>query len=290
MIGRLKFRTEEARKRERIRVGLRFAFISLSTFSVLVLIFFACHQDFLRIKNTYVQTDGVLTELEVASVIQSEIDGTFFGVFPKDSALLPQTDILEKKIYTEFPRVSQAVVRRAGMHTLSATIVERVPEALWCGDVVPTVAYKEISDEERVKEELWGTCYLVDKGGYIYAKAPIYSGNVFPRYYGSLKSGEPIAQQFVPESEFSAWQKFYASLARNDIFPQALLFVDERDVEVYLSNGLRILVPREEGPDVTYTRLLALLESDSLDVSREIEYVDFRFGTKVFVKYSKENV
>jgi cell division septal protein FtsQ len=290
MIGRLKFRTEEARKRERIRLSFRFAFISLSTVGVLCLIMFGCHQDFLRISNTYVQTDGVLPEAEIASVLEAELEGSFFGIFPKDSALVSHNKSLEKKIYEQFPRVAETEVRRAGMHTLSANIIERTPEALWCGDVVPPVAYEEVSDEERTKEELWGTCYLVDKKGYIYAKAPIYSGNVFPRYYGSLKSGAPIAQQFIPEDQFTAWQKFYASLARDEVFPQALLFVDEQDVEVYLSNGLRILVPREDGPEVTHNRLLTLLNSKSLDTTRDIEYVDFRFGTKVFVKYSKGEV
>ena len=102
MIARLKFRTEEARKRERIRFALRTSFITLSFVLIVGTALFGCHQDFLRIKNTYVKTDGVLNEKEIAAVVEAELGGSIFGIFPNDSVILSKNEVLEKKIYEIF--------------------------------------------------------------------------------------------------------------------------------------------------------------------------------------------
>jgi len=285
MFGRRKFRTVEARKKYRIRSSILFFAWFFLALVCITGILFLFQQDFLRVKNIHVKTDGILKEQEITDFVNTELNGAYFNFFPKNSVILRHKKKIEQKIREHFPRVDAVNVERISIHTMSVIVNERIAESLWCGDVVPFVAYEKTNEEERIQEELWGTCYLMDGKGYIYAKAPVYSGNVFPRYYGSLESAEPVGQQFVHENEFSTWQYFYTTFIHNEVFPQALLFVDEHDIEIYLSNGIRVLAPREESADVMYNRLDTLLQSDTLDSTRKIDYVDFRFGAKVFVKY-----
>jgi cell division septal protein FtsQ len=289
MIARLKFRTEEARRRARIRLALKISFLSFGAVLFLGCVTFVCHHDLLRIKQIFVQTDGSLSNDELAATIKNELQGTYFGFLPKDSVFLNKIKSLETALHTQHPRIAKTNVQRAGFSTIHATVEERTPSALWCGDVVPPIAYEKTTEDMRTTEELWGNCYLIDKTGFIYANAPFFSGNMFPRYYGSLNTAEPIAQQYMPTDQFEAWQNFYTSLTHKDSVPQALLFVDERDIELYLTNGLRVLIPRDQTPEVILERLITLLESDTIDKDKKVNYIDLRFGNKVYVKYFEEN-
>lgn len=286
MIQRQKFRTKKARKRERVRIAVRVSMIFLGIILVLVGIAYGSNAEQMRFKNIYVQTDGILSQTELANVIKTELDGKYFGVWPKDSVISIPKEQVETILQTSFPRIRTASVKRTGLFTLSASVLERLPVALWCGDVVPPTMQEQSEVNELHSENLWGTCYLLDTSGYIYAPAPLFSGNLFPRYYGSLEQAEPVAQQYIPEEEFVLWQNFYTTLESvTDAVPQALLFVDESDIELYLSNGLRILVPRKEEPGTIKHRLEALFASDNIKDIEAVEYVDLRFGNKAFVKY-----
>jgi cell division septal protein FtsQ len=288
---RRKFRTKEARKRERIRLTIKIAGIVLSLLLLFGLLAYGSHTDSFRIKHVHIHTPGILSEQEVASVVTATFEQDFFGVLPKDSVALIRHEYIAKQIKQTFPRVASVELDRIGLYSIAVDVDERIPAALWCGDVVPPVAQeRDMSHPIEKATQEWGTCYLMDNNGYIYAKAPVYSDHVFPRYYGSLTNAEPVAQYYIDSNEFLKWQDFYLSLIHDDVYPLALLFVDKRDAEMYLSNGLKILVPRNEDISIIQNRLKAVLESGSIDEQKNVHYVDLRFGNKAFIKYVDEEV
>ncbi len=284
-MARRKFRTKEAQRRERVRIVLKTCALLIGILLLSGAFMYVGRLENLRVQTVHVITDGVLSENEVASVIKTELGKTYFGILPKNFALLPTPSTLEETIIAIFPRSNTVRIQRTGIKALSVSISEREPDALWCGDVVPPVAQNETSQESRKNQTLWGSCYLMDKNSFIYAKAPMYSGDVFPRYYGSLEKAEPLGQNYLPSDEFNEWQVFYRSLSYNNTLPHAVLFADERDAEVYLSNGIKVLVPRYEKIETIQRRLISVLDSDTIDTARSVEYVDLRFGDKAFVKY-----
>lgn len=288
MIAPRKFRTKQAQKRENIRVALKITAATLGIVALVGGIGYASHLEELRIQNIYVDTTGVLSKEIVAGAIGAQLEGSYFGLWPRDSIAVIGRKRLGEKIHEQFPRIDTITMKRPGLFTISAEIVEREPKALWCGDVVPPVAQEQTSDEMRITDNLWGTCYLMDHEGFIYTKAPAYSGNVFPRYYGSLEHAEPIGQNYIPVEDFIRWQDFYATVSFGEVMPQALLFVDERDAELYLSNGMRVLLQRKEDTELIKRHLTSLLESEEIDTEKQVEYIDLRFGNKAFIKYLGE--
>jgi len=288
MFGRRKFRTREARRREHKRLAILYGIGAVILSLVLALVAYGMQWHALRIQHIAVETDGVLDTKAVTALIQESLNSNALWLFPRDSSFLVHTNSLEARVAASFPRAAEVTVRRAGLTTLAAHITERTPSALWCGDVVPQVAYTAtIAPEERT-EDMWGTCYLIDVNGYMYDRAPLYTGNIFPRYYGPLDSAEPVGQQFLLPSEFDRWQLFFEALHESNLEPLAVLFVDERDAELYLANGLRIQLPRDDNLDLIRRRLLATIEGDTIDLARTIEYLDLRFGSKAFVRYVDE--
>jgi cell division septal protein FtsQ len=138
---------------------------------------------------------------------------------------------------------------------------------------------------EAGREEVWGNCFLADEQGFLFDRAPVYTGNVYPRYYGSLVHAEPVGQGLAEPTEFARWQELFSTLHEQERELKALLFVDERDVELYVSGGLRVLTLRQEDTNTVAKRLITTLNALSDEKLGRVEYIDMRFGNKVYVKY-----
>ena len=285
MIFGRKFRTKKAKKREQIRITIKTILFLVSFFVLASIVVYATRLKQLRIKNFNIDTQTASVKDGVAMLVDTELNKMYIGLFPKNSIFITSYKKLEEKIRDSFPKILNIKIQRSGLYTINAEIKEREPKALWCGDVVPPVAQKRNGDLQKIKNE-WGTCYFMDKDGYIYAKAPFFTGNIFPHYYGSLEHAEPIAQQYIPKNEFRKWQNFYTSFSYDDITPQALLFSDEEDAEVYLTNGVTIYLPRNKDINMIKNRILAIIEAGKMEDPENIEYIDLRFGKKAFIKHT----
>lgn len=284
IVGR-KFRTATARKRERTRVTWRIVVLVLAVVGVSASLVYAIHRSELRIQQVYVNNTGAIPTDTIASAVQAMLGDSYLHLIPKNSTLAVSPKRIEATLMSSFPRIANVRVRRSGMESLSVTVEERDPVALWCGDVVPPVAYSFGKARDADSEEVWGSCYLVDLDGFIYAPAPVYTGNVLPRYYGSLERAEPTGQDILDPDEFGRFQSLFTDIAQNERTLEAVLIVDERDIEIYLGGGIRVLALRAEVPDVIVRRIRSLFSTDSFTKGREIEYIDMRFDNKVFVKY-----
>lgn len=285
MIGTRKFRTATARKRERIRAASRIGVLVLAVCCIGGGLLYLLHIPQLRVHEVSVHTEGSLHKDAVASAVHAVLKDSYLHLIPKDSTLFVSSNAIEEDLRESFLRIDAVTVTRKGMQGLDISISEREPVALWCGDVVPPVAYSAGKVPEEGHEEVWGDCYLVDQEGFIYAGAPVYTGNMFPRYYGSLERSEPTGQHILAQDEFVRFQKLFTDLSASGHVLQAVLLVDERDIELYLEGGMRVLTLRSEVPDLSVRRLLAVLTAGALDPTRVVEYVDMRFENKVYVKY-----
>jgi cell division septal protein FtsQ len=271
--------------RERRRIAVRIVLIVVLLLSLVGGALYALTWEGFRIQDIIVSTNGALPVQEVTDLATGHINESSLLFVPRTSVFLLDVKGLQSTILNTFPRVESVKVRRTSITSAVIQIRERAPEALWCGDVVPPVAYARSSTRGTSAEEAWGTCYLLDHSGYIYARAPVYTGSQYPRYYGSLEKAQPVGQHFIETSEFTTLQHFFDVLEKKRLEPIALLLLDERDMEVYLGNGLRIIAARDHAPEALTNRIHASLEAEVFDLSRRIDYADFRFGSKVFVKY-----
>ena len=285
MIKPRKFRTRQARTRERVRIILTWTAASLLGIGTLLLMGWGLSYEGLRINTVHVETDGVLTQEELMTAVTGILDDRHALFIPNDTILFSGVRIVREEVKNMFPRIERVESKRPSTRAVTFVVKERVPAALWCGDVVPEIAYSTSLQQQHATEEAWGACYLMDDTGFVYAKAPIFTGNVFLRLYGPLERATPIGQHFIEQNEFKRWVEFTSHLAENNLTVRAILFVDERDCELYLSNGLRVLIPRNEELEQVRNRLVSAMEEQVIDTDRDIEYVDLRFEGKAFVRY-----
>lgn len=175
-------------------------------------------------------------------------------------------------IAENFPRVASATLVRETLFstTLVITIAEREPFARWCIDP---------SDEIT-------SCFFLDTSGFIFAESS--DPTELPQspylFSGGTRNIEAIDRTFAPGT-FAHMLDVLAALEAERYMPVAATLQNDEDFWVSLERGFYIKVSRETAPHVLVRDLELVLGSSTL-AGREanLEYIDLRFGNRVYYK------
>ncbi len=266
--ARVKRPLKERRRRARILLGALGAVVVVGIFVAAIA---ALNNQSLRVSDIEVVGAGYTREDLVRQVVSDEISGTFVWVIPKDSALMYPRGDVERAITETFPAVHSVDLRRKSLTALSVVITERIPDARWC-----------------LVEEITERCFLLDPEGRIFAKDSGGAELQSPVKFYGLLSGDPLSQVyaggFYPEIRALADT---LALATGETISSVRL--DEvGDIFVILAGGGEVrLTTKNVGQELTDT-VASVFASRRFDTDQKLEYADFRFGSKVYVKFEGE--
>lgn len=200
----------------------------------------------------------------VAVDVSVLLEGEYARFIPRRfSWTYPQDEIMEKLL--EVDRVKDPVVKRDGKQ-LMITLAEYEPVALWCGS----------SNREN--------CVFLDVDGYGFAETPTLVGGAFARY---IQIGQPAStsEMFTVRPDFLLLRELESLLAQTG-WPVAVIELDQaRDVFVYLAAGGELKGSLLLTPAETIDNLQTVLSTDEYSHIKpgNFQYIDLRFGNKVFV-------
>ncbi|NTV22305.1 MAG: hypothetical protein HGB03_01915 [Candidatus Yonathbacteria bacterium] len=268
---------------------------------------------------TSVQIEGadLIDTDEVATYVLSRMEGRYGYLFSKKNVLLYPRTAIAVELPTVFPRIEYAELHYHGDNVLVVTIHERRPSFVWCParDVAPVPVVPDIQEElenedalaletkakseKGVEAELptptsssgvatQQGCHFADRDGMIYASAPSFSGPVFFTWYGALVDTTlPIdGNRFLSVEEFDRSVKIIEGIKRAHMKPRYGV-VGTDTIELTLAGGERLMYARDAEAEETVANFLAA--KDALPEDASFEYMDMRFGTKVFYKEKEED-
>jgi len=268
---------------------------------------------------TLVQVEGadLIDTDAVATYVLSRLEGRYGYVFSKKNILLYPRTAIAGELPTVFPRIEYAELHYHGDNVLVVTIHERRPSFVWCParNTVPVAIVPDIQEElenedalaletktkseEGVEAELLTPtsssgvttqqgCHFADRDGMIYAPAPSFSGPVFFTWYGQITDMTlPIdGNRFLSIEEFDSSVKIIEGIKRAYIKPRYGV-IETDTIELTLANGERLMYARDAESEDTVANFLAA--KDALPEGASFEYMDMRFGTKVFYKEKEED-
>jgi hypothetical protein len=217
----------------------------------------------------------VLGSESLEGQIRRELVGKYLWAFPKTNVFLYPHARIEKSLLETFPRIKTVSLNTLDNHILSVSIVERQPFALWC-DTPPT-------------ESLVSQCYFLDYDGFVFDHAPQFSGSAYFKYYGFLPFEAPIGSYYLSSTTgFHELSEFVESTERLGITPLYMSAVDADSFELFVFGGGKILLDTRESLSKVFDRFSALLKTPNLVPKQGgellIEYIDLRFGNKMFFK------
>ncbi len=203
------------------------------------------------------------------------------GTYPLIShanILIINKDVIARAIVTNFPGIkSAAVTRPAPLSTeLDVALGERSAFAKWCGD-----QYASSSQ-----------CFEMDDSGFVFAPVDdtvASSTQAFATpytFYGALDatSSDPVGHGFVM-AHMPGIISLLTDLSGANFTPEGATVIDDTDFSVPLAEGFYIKASFGEDPDMLVKNLQLILSSAALNGQEpQLEYVDLRFGDRVYYK------
>lgn len=220
----------------------------------------------LTLDKVTVSGGETISHVMVESIATETLAGTYFKLVPRQFAwLYPETEIIQN-IYA-LERVQSIHLERIEGTELEISITEYLPTALWCS------------------EEAAGACLFVDETGYAFTTAPDLTGGAFVRY--TTLGREPTrGEQLVPVDDLAAVTWLYTTLEDELGWSVVQIEIDTvGDVFYTLRDRSELKVTLAADPAETYANLVTVLDSDSFTdlAPGDFQYIDLRFGNKVFV-------
>jgi hypothetical protein len=228
---------------------------------------------YLQVEAIEVSGNTSIDSEEIVSLIENRIAGDYLKFIPKANTFLLSTFAMGRELKEQFLKIDSVDVSRDGTHIISVEIKERRPFGLWCG--------REFSENHEEEE-----CYFFDEGGLIFGDAPNFSGNVFIRYYGGIGTSTPVGSNYLSD-RFEDLPLFMNSVSGLGIKTIDFWALEDGDYYMYLENGGKIYFNNRQGFGKTLESLKTLLNPNGLDLrlpDLKLDYVDLRFGNKVFYK------
>jgi hypothetical protein len=177
-------------------------------------------------------------------------------------------------------------LKREGLQTLHLEIKERLGSFLYCGISVPDK-----------KQDVGENCYFVNNDGYIFDKAPYFSGDVYFKYYTNIigDNQKPLGSQMMEPARFHDLARFIDGITSLGFKSASLVMENSGIYSLYLQSSNNISRPRiifKNDND-----LATILDNFSTAMKEKefaneinskydtLSYIDLRFKNKVLYKF-----
>ncbi len=263
-----------AQKRKKVRFTLFFVSIFL-LIPIFVGVAWGSYYPRLNIQSIEIKGAKVLSKKELKSFLESKLDDGKLHIFSPRNELLLSRGELASALSARYPRIKSVDIPFTKFkQKMIVNVIEREPNFAWCR------IEELLVDEEKQETE---TCYLADSNGYIFAKAA--ENNNLQKIYSALVREEPLRSSIAEENLFNNLKVAINSLDKELSLKILSVEILESDANLHLTDDWFIKIALDSNVDYQVANLKTILDSQELkDASSNIEYVDLRFGNRVYYK------
>lgn len=246
------------------------------------------HNEKWRIVDIRVSGARIVDPNDIRAFVARTLSGNYYFVYARDnSRLFPRREI-EQGLSSAFARIEQVNVVKLDDHTIAVEVVERKPFALWCGEVYDREMY-ELND-----------CWFIDKTGFIFDRAPVFSEGVYPEIYGAPEkiSKTDYLKTQLPRMRFDLLY-LVAQKLQEKLGDSLRLFI-KSDGEYGVVVKKSVMYPQLAGAEIRFKdgvsadalvkMLLTALPvqfAKGIPPQKKLLYIDLRFGNKVFFGFEQ---
>jgi hypothetical protein len=258
----------------------RTLFAALGFVVVIVLVFIIARAPFFKIEDIEIVGARAVSASAIKTVAKAELAGSSFFIFPKNNIFwFPKKEVAKK--ISEYSGTIQSVsVGLSLPKKITVTIDEFTPEAIICG-------------EDDVE------CFLLD-GGFSFATTStrVLNGTSTLLF---IKTETPlnlsIKKQLISSKQFGFIANLSQKLLQNNIPVEYSTLRTDGDYYVRVVGGADLYFSENISVDDAIKNAQTLLTSEIFKKEnllppegfKKIDYIDLRFGTKLFYKTNAGN-
>jgi cell division septal protein FtsQ len=255
------------KKKEQKRVRLAIL-VGVLALVALVGVYAGARAPAITIRDIHVDGTHHTNASALEDVVRAELSGTRFFLFPKKNTFFYPKQNIETELQERFAPLSSVSLTRDGFTALQVRVSERDPVAKWCAVNATTTP-----------------CYMLDAGGTLFITEDAYPGRDFVVFYGE---GLTLGALFL-DGEFPELYAFLMALQPIiQKTPYEVVIDTHQDVYVRFSEGGELRFEQGAETALLLDDVVSIFSADRLQRNEPFEYVDFRFGNKVYVKFVGE--
>lgn len=252
------------RKRRRkivFRFGIVFFAVLLFLGASFVGLFFV---DKFKIKDISVEGNHFLTKEEIRREVESAMSAKILGVIPGDRIFSFSSEKAEGILESRFGRLSFVEIKKKIPAGVEVAVKEREPIALFC-----------VTDSKD--------CFFVDGQGFVFEEAPFFSSGVYLKFFDgrSKKSGK--GQFLIAGENMKRLISFLEKTSPYFNISEAHLN-DDGVYKLRTDEGIFLILDESDDWDLLFSNLETFLWGYKDGEYTDFEYIDLRFGNKVFYK------
>lgn len=267
-------RSQTLTRRRKKRKMIKFWTTIICVCILFALIAWVISLESMAIKKIVVVGNVNITSEEIQHIGDDMLNSKYIGLFSKRNAFLYPKRAIVRTLTETYPRISAVGVDTESFEILNIKIKEREAVSVWCAAV---------------------QCYLVDDTGYIFAeyhedqtKGPL----ILPVLYGGdqFVGPEPIGKKIFNEKLYDDLRNILVELHRLGLSIKAVHVYSRDEIVFTLVAGGKIIFSDRKPFEVSMEELRSSLKSTVFTSQKSgvsFEYIDVRFGNKVFYKLNK---
>ena len=251
------------RKKNLFRISLRIFFLTALFAGVI----FVLRLDSLQIKKVVVVGSDSLTTEKIREMAEEKLAGQYMYTIPKHNTLFYPKKNIEAEILQNEPHIKGLSMSTEGFDILNIKLTERIPVMKWCSE---------------------DTCFNIDDTSFVYSQYE--SGELVRIQGGSLGSStNPIRQTAFEENTFKTIKDTVSALASSSLSVLNIEYKTPDQIEYRINGNGYVIVSGKRPLEESMGNLDAALKSSRFSTSTQFEYIDTRFGNKVFFKVKESS-
>jgi hypothetical protein len=238
-----------------LKIGLPVAFF--------IGLVFLLRADFLQVKGFEVLGAETLSLESIKKTASNFISGNNFFIIPKSNILFLNKQKLAAALMSQSGRMEKVEINKQFLSKkVDLSISERKGDLLWCS--------------------VENDCYFMTQDGLVFEKAVDMSGKVIFR---GILEGDPLMKNFTTPAKMQNYLKLVQVL-KDSKFEVSAINIESSDRAVAKSSIGDIIFNPEEADLSLVAQNVILLIKDirSKNPIAEFNYIDARFGNKIFYK------
>jgi hypothetical protein len=219
----------------------------------------------LKIKDVIVEGVETVNRDALVSEVRGVLNEKTLWFIPKDRLFLLPKEEIKSVLTDKFIKIKTVELPDKFNQALIVLVKERKPRALLC----------DLDNKN---------CAFLDETGFVYEEAPFFSSGIFP-IFTDHRDQKPVVGGFLlGEKETERVLRFINTVEEKH--PVSRVCIKEGGVyEIYTEIGWYLILESEDDWELVYDNLTVSL-SELLEKDQErLDYIDLRFGNKVFYKW-----
>lgn len=206
---------------------------------------------------------------QISGNIKKNFSGRYYFIFPKNNVLIIPEQKMAENLATAFPSLSEIYFEKRYPARLSVYVKERKPTAVLCNGQ---------------------DCAFIDNSGYVFERAPYFSGGVFLKFIDQREENKNIKLKtnFLVKDEYEKIFEFKNYFLKAGLDAAEVILQKDGIYRFDISKRFSILVNNYNEPSKCFENLILALNSEIKEKSADLEYIDLRFENKIYYKFKSE--